>query len=581
MSYPLTKNGVQLLRNGYCNAQSPVDVQIISLEELRSAGQARYRVFLSDGEEIISGILEQKLNDQVKSGEISKRVVIRINSSQSKQIKDNQVIIVIYEIERLTEPLEGNIGNPQKSATRQAAPGGASNQANNNKAPAGNDSIYTPIKRLHPYIGNAKWTIKASVMNKPDQMKNWSKDGREGVLFSVDLHDNDGGEIRATLFNDVAKKFWEVLQKDKTYLISKAKIKGANKQFSQLNSDYELTFDDNTTCDPCAEDEQIQIHYNFIESLAQIETMGKDQSVDVLAIVKETGDVTSQTSKKTNREMRKRNITILDGNSVTISLTLWDDKADYPGWAVGDHPVLAIKGCRISEYNGKTLSLPKNARMEIDPPLDAAYILRNWYESQGGEIKTKDLSSVSNQKWGGEKSSFNYTKANIADITAPGYYEIKAYIVSISDKSPFYPSCKECKRKVEVDSNGDWFCNSCDAKRDCVYNYTLRFMVSDQTSHKFVSIFGDLGKLILGRDADEMAGLRESNVEEFNAILKSRVFDQWRLSVKVDFDNNPSQTTNELRFRANRMERISAGDNGEGFRKETAFLLNELSMLAL
>lgn len=40
--------------------------------------------------------------------------------------------------------------------------------------------------------------------------------------------------------------FYDVLQVDKVYNISKGSIKMANKQFSTVNNDYEMTIDNNT-----------------------------------------------------------------------------------------------------------------------------------------------------------------------------------------------------------------------------------------------------------------------------------------------------------------------------------------------
>jgi len=40
----------------------------------------------------------------------------------------------------------------------------------------------------------------------------WRNARGEGKLFSVDLLDDQGGEIRATLFRDACDKFYDVFQ---------------------------------------------------------------------------------------------------------------------------------------------------------------------------------------------------------------------------------------------------------------------------------------------------------------------------------------------------------------------------------
>jgi replication factor A1 len=46
-------------------------------------------------------------------------------------------------------------------------------------------------------------------------MKRWSNARGEGVLFSIDLLDGAGGEIRGTFFKDAAEKFFGILEEGK------------------------------------------------------------------------------------------------------------------------------------------------------------------------------------------------------------------------------------------------------------------------------------------------------------------------------------------------------------------------------
>lgn len=98
------------------------------------------------------------------------------------------------------------------------------------------------IKSLNPYQN--KWTIKARVLSKGD-IKKWSNQKGEGQLFSCVFADASG-EIRATGFKDAVAMFYDLLVEGSVYLISKAAIKTANKQYSTVNNDYEMTIDTNT-----------------------------------------------------------------------------------------------------------------------------------------------------------------------------------------------------------------------------------------------------------------------------------------------------------------------------------------------
>lgn len=111
---------------------------------------------------------------------------------------------------------------------------------NNNSSTYGN--IY-PIEALSPYAH--KWTIKARCTNKGD-IKTWHNKNGEGKLFSANFLD-ESGEIRATGFNDQCDALYELIQEGNVYYISSpCRVQLAKKQFSNVNNDYELTFERDT-----------------------------------------------------------------------------------------------------------------------------------------------------------------------------------------------------------------------------------------------------------------------------------------------------------------------------------------------
>lgn len=100
-----------------------------------------------------------------------------------------------------------------------------------------------PIEGLSPYAH--KWTIKARCTHKSD-IKHWHNKNGEGKLFSANFLD-ETGEIRATGFNDQCDLLYDLLQEGSVYYISSpCKVQLAKKQFTNLNNDYELTFERDT-----------------------------------------------------------------------------------------------------------------------------------------------------------------------------------------------------------------------------------------------------------------------------------------------------------------------------------------------
>jgi replication factor A1 len=97
----------------------------------------------------------------------------------------------------------------------------------------------------------------------------------------VDFIDQTG-EIKATCFNDTCDKFYDLFQIDqvslgwgrrwlvgcclialvhlslftcKVYMISKAQLKTANKQYTTINNDYEMSFTNETTVEQCSDEQ--------------------------------------------------------------------------------------------------------------------------------------------------------------------------------------------------------------------------------------------------------------------------------------------------------------------------------------
>jgi replication factor A1 len=105
-----------------------------------------------------------------------------------------------------------------------------------------NANVY-PIEGLSPYAH--KWTIKARCTSKSD-IKTWHNKNGEGKLFTVNLLD-ESGEIRATGFKEQCDAFYDTFQEGGVYYISSpCRVQLAKKQFSNLNNDYELTFETGT-----------------------------------------------------------------------------------------------------------------------------------------------------------------------------------------------------------------------------------------------------------------------------------------------------------------------------------------------
>ncbi len=83
---------------------------------------------------------------------------------------------------------------------------------------------------------------------------------------------------------------------------------------------------------------------------------------DIVAIVHETGELTSIVAKTSQRELQKRDLGLVDDSGCLVRLTLWgNEAATFDG---SSHPAIVIKSAKLSDFNGE-LYLYKLAILEM------------------------------------------------------------------------------------------------------------------------------------------------------------------------------------------------------------------------
>lgn len=375
-----------------------------------SAGGDRFRLLISDGDVLSSfTMLATQLNPMVTENTIDPYSIIEISryamskantgGGQAKTI----MIVLGIEVKVKGEVVQSKIGDPvnyeltvgssDKTSSSAAAapvapvvPVATSNAKSSNQPPRNrvaqpanrlNDSLNagmeiqtTPINALSPYQN--RWVIKARVSNKSD-IKTWNNSRGSGKLFNMELID-ESGEIRCTGFQDQVDKFYNMIEIQKLYYISRATIKLANKAYSTLKNDYEMSLTADSEIILC-NDENVAIPlmtYEFVP-IKEIGNMEKDSLVDVLGVVKSADDLVELTSKA-GKEYKKRDIHLIDESKVSISLALWGNQA--VNFQSNSNPVIAIKSAKVGEFNGgKTLSAQMSSVFQVDPDIPQAHAL--------------------------------------------------------------------------------------------------------------------------------------------------------------------------------------------------------------
>uniref|UniRef100_A0A182Y582 Replication protein A subunit n=1 Tax=Anopheles stephensi TaxID=30069 RepID=A0A182Y582_ANOST len=560
--------------------QNPV-VQILGSKRIAGSGEQseRFRLLISDGKSLYSfAMLATQLNDLQKQDKLPQYTIIRIDryttSVVNRDEKGEKRVLIIVELTVLKEgSLVGEkIGNPQpitdtpsQAAANSGPSMGASRPMSTNggtisngssyssanrsmsgtsssSGPAGSisDSLTHPISSLSPYQN--KWVIKARVMSKSG-IRTWSNAKGEGKLFSMDVMD-ESGEIRVTAFKEQCDRYYDMIEVDKVYFISKCQLKPANKQYSSLKNDYEMTMTNDTIVQECkdADGSMPEIQYNFVP-ISQIANTEPNAMVDVIGMCKEAGEVMQFTARTSGRELRKREITLVDSSAASVQLTLWgDDAQNFPTKA---NPVVLLKGARVSEFGGgKTLSLIGGTVMKLNPDIEMAHKVRGWFENGGSEAS---ISSVSARTGGGaaglttEWLSFQEAKdRNLGSGDKPDYFQVKAMVHTIKSANAVYKACPQadCNKKVIDQENGQYRCEKCNAEfPNFKYRLLVNMLIGDWTSNRWVTVFTELAEEMLGKTSQEIGSSLEYQKEEAEKLFTSISFKSFvfKLRTKVEY----------------------------------------------
>lgn len=324
------------------------------------------------------------------------------------------------------------------------------------------DALTHPISSLSPYQN--KWVIKARVTNKSN-IRTWNNAKGEGQLFSMDLLD-ESGEIRATAFRELVDKYYEMIKVGKVYFISKGQLKPANKQFSNLKNDYELTFNGDTQVTECDDDVTSipTIQYDFVD-ISRIASLEPNTIVDVAGVCVDSSAMQQFTARASGRELKKRDVVIADQSKASVSLTLWGDEAEKFDGA--HQPVIVVKGARVTEFGGgKSLGIPSGGAMQVNPNIPEGHKLRAWYDNGGSSQITENVSARS-----GAGTSFQTEWITMYEAKEkrlgfgdkPDYFQVKGNIHLIKTNNAVYQACPQpdCNKKVVDQGNGTYRCEKC------------------------------------------------------------------------------------------------------------------------
>ncbi|OJZ88852.1 replication factor A 1, Rfa1 [Aspergillus piperis CBS 112811] len=541
-------------------------VQCVQIKQLPSqqSHPERYRAVFSDISNYVQTMLATQLNPMVSSELLRKGCFVRLKSFQANSVKGKKILIILdLEVleglgvaEKIGEPkpLESKTDEDDKHQPTTISSNGfygskmsgaqvQSNTGVQSARPvlaAAHATIY-PIEAISPY--SHKWTIKARCTSKTN-IKTWHNRNTEGRLFSVNLLD-DSGEIRATGFNDQCDMLYDVFQEGGVYYISNCRVQIAKKQFTNLNNDYELTFERDTVVEKAEDQSDVpQVRFNFT-SIGDLQSVEKDTTIDVIGVLKEDMGVSQITSKTTNKPYNKRELVMVDNTGFSVRLTIWGTTAQ--NFNALPESVIAFKGVKVSDFGGRSLSLLSSGSMAVDPDIEEAHKLKGWYDAQGRDENFSSHASLLGAASSTMKSDQFKTIAQIREeqlgmSEEAVYFSLKATVIYIKqDNMSFaYPAClsEKCNKKVTELDPGQWRCERCDKTHPRPdYRYIMHVNVSDHTGQLWLSCFDDVGKLMMDMSANQLMELFQTDEKAAGDAFQDANCRTWNFRCRAKIDH--------------------------------------------
>ncbi|KAM6932268.1 replication protein A 70 kDa DNA-binding subunit isoform 2-T2 [Lycodopsis pacificus] len=548
-------------------------LQLVNIRKIDStSGPTRFRVMMSDGLHTLSSMmLSTQLNYMAEENILVPNCICLLKKHVTNILKDKRRVTIILEIEvikpaeevagRIGDPTplaEGLIKGPQSAPVPENRPPLLQQQNRNEgqksfsrdvgkKTPSampstpGGSSKVMAIVSLNPY--QSKWTIRARVTNK-SSIRTWSNARGDGKLFSMEIVD-ESGEMRVTGFNQEVDKFFSLVEVGKVYYISKGSLKIANKQYTSVKNDYEMTLNGESSIIPCEDDCDVPVIQCDFVPIGDLESREKDAVVDVIGVCRSVDEVTRFTTKS-NKEMSKRTVNLMDMSGKLVTVTLWGEEAEkFDG---STQPIVAIKGAKLSDFGGRSLSATFSSNMMINPDIPEAHKLRGWYDEEGHAM---DGQSVTEAKGGGGgntnwKTLSDVKTENLGHGDKADYYTCIATIVYLRKENCLYQACpsQDCNKKVVDQHNGMFRCEKCDKEfPNFKYRLILSANVADYADNQWVTCFQESAEAILGQNAAYLGQLKDSNEVAFDEIFQQANFNTFvfRSRVKLETYNDESR----------------------------------------
>ena len=120
-----------------------------------------------------------------------------------------------------------------------------------------------------------------------------------------------------------------------------------------------------------------KMKFNFV-ALDKLMETAPNSTIDIIGVIHNELGLT-QIQSKDGRDLQKRDLVIVDSSGTSVRCTLWGDKAAMPDASFAGNPVLALKGCKLSDYGGRSIGTYQSTGAMFSPDAcEETQALKDW-----------------------------------------------------------------------------------------------------------------------------------------------------------------------------------------------------------
>eukprot|EP00960_Hanusia_phi_P056962 763411-Hanusia_phi.AAC.1 len=589
MSEDLTEGGVEKLYSTSSIVRA--NLQAINVGKLSNGNLKVIRLGVSDGKYFTVVLLNQKehLQELILKEDFINSIIetetLRVSQKGNYKILIQDVVVKKHLDSVVGSPIKYSanseensadaskdakeLGSPAPKGPPQSSPASTPPKVEASSLPLSQPSVNrVPIAMIHPY---GTCNVKAKLISKEDVRRFKGRNNMDMAVFSAIILD-DSSDMKVTFWNEQCEKYYDSMEVGKWYVFSKGSFKVAQSKYNNTKCQYEMTVSTNTTIERCLEEDAPQVRFDFV-SIDKLATMiakwSNRRTWTSLEWFKKSRHLEkSQSSRegtaanKKAREMfhwwinpAKQSASPCKSLGSKIFLdsptaNRWDNHAEeFDTSHATNHSILAVRGARVSDYNGCSLSTLRSSMLQINPDTPEAKDLREWYSNcdagksfqpvaEGGQTgkgpagpaPRKLIEAVAKEALGS-----NTGKADI--------FTIKGYVTySNTEKQWQYPANPENKKKV-VASGDVWIDESTGTQIDtCQRRYISTFAFMDLTGRQWLTCFDEHAQMILGKSADELYELECTDKVAFEGVWKAAYFKEYMIKVRAKAEEYKGET---------------------------------------